>query len=216
SRRLPTRTARLDIGDQRAAAGKSETRVTVKPHPGPSFDCEPSQTHSLEGGPDDLLSRPQPVEARHLDRRLAELLVRPDRHRRDEPPIFAARRSNQTSHPHQWADTAHPKPHADRAVAPAAPVAPTRVDKGALARSERNRDRLSLAVRGSSNRHANSERAFALREGDTGPTRERAGVSGPVDEGDAAFGGAGRSLERCMPGQVTGGTDLGVRRRRRA
>jgi len=38
----------------------------VKPHPGPSFDCEPSQTHSLEGGPDDLLSRPQPVEARHL------------------------------------------------------------------------------------------------------------------------------------------------------
>src|SRR5439155_11811875 len=66
SRRLPTRTARLDIRDQRTTTSKSETRVTVKPHPGPSFDCEPSQTHSLEGGPDDLLSRPQPVEARHL------------------------------------------------------------------------------------------------------------------------------------------------------
>jgi hypothetical protein len=38
----------------------------VKPHPGPSFDCEPSQTHSLEGGPDVLLSRPQPLEALHL------------------------------------------------------------------------------------------------------------------------------------------------------
>ena len=36
---------------------------------GTSFDCEPSQTHSLEGGPDDLLSRPQPVEARHLGSR---------------------------------------------------------------------------------------------------------------------------------------------------
>jgi hypothetical protein len=34
---------------------------------GSSFDCEPSQTHSLEGDPDDLLSRPQRVEARHLD-----------------------------------------------------------------------------------------------------------------------------------------------------
>ena len=67
SRRLTTRTARLDISDQRAAASKSETSVTVKPHPGPSFDCEPWQTHSLEGGPDDLLSRPQPVEARQLD-----------------------------------------------------------------------------------------------------------------------------------------------------
>ena len=31
---------------------------------GSSFDCEPWQTHSLEGGPDDLLSRPQPLEAR--------------------------------------------------------------------------------------------------------------------------------------------------------
>ena len=39
----------------------------MKPHPGPSFDCEPSQTHSLEGGPDDLLSRPQPLEARQLE-----------------------------------------------------------------------------------------------------------------------------------------------------
>src|SRR4051794_21573205 len=34
---------------------------------GSSFDCEPWQTHSLEGDPDDLLSRPQPVEARHLE-----------------------------------------------------------------------------------------------------------------------------------------------------
>ena len=66
SRRLTTRTARLDIADQRTTTSESETSVTVKPHPGPSFDCEPSQTHSLEGGPDDLLSRPQPVEARHL------------------------------------------------------------------------------------------------------------------------------------------------------
>jgi hypothetical protein len=33
---------------------------------GSSFDCEPSQTHSLEGDPDDLLSRPQPPEAGHL------------------------------------------------------------------------------------------------------------------------------------------------------
>src|SRR5439155_3442711 len=57
------------IRDQSPTTSKSETRVTVKPHPGPSFDCEPSQTHSLEGGPDDLLSRPQPVEARHLEQR---------------------------------------------------------------------------------------------------------------------------------------------------
>ena len=34
---------------------------------GSSFDCEPWQTHRLKGGPDDLLSRSQPVEARHLD-----------------------------------------------------------------------------------------------------------------------------------------------------
>lgn len=34
---------------------------------GSSFDCEPWQTHRLEGAPDDLLSRPQPVEARHLE-----------------------------------------------------------------------------------------------------------------------------------------------------
>jgi hypothetical protein len=45
----------------------------VKPHPGPSFEREPSQTHSLEGGPDDLLSRPQPVEARQLGRGVAAL-----------------------------------------------------------------------------------------------------------------------------------------------
>jgi hypothetical protein len=66
SRRLTTRTTSLHIRDQSTPTGESEPRVTVKPHPGPSFDCEPSQTHSLEGGPDDLLSRPQPVEARHL------------------------------------------------------------------------------------------------------------------------------------------------------
>src|ERR1700675_3019645 len=66
SRRLATRQTSLDIRDQRPPASQSETSVTVKPHPGPSFDCEPSQTHSLEGDPDDLLSRPQPVEARHL------------------------------------------------------------------------------------------------------------------------------------------------------
>ena len=66
SRRTTTRKTGLDIGDKRATTSKSETSVTVKPHPGPSFGCEPSQTHSLEGGPDDLLSRPQRVEARHL------------------------------------------------------------------------------------------------------------------------------------------------------
>src|SRR5207248_10404795 len=75
SGRLATRKAGLDVRDQLAAAGKSETSVTVKPHPGPSFDCEPSQTHSLEGGPDDLSSCPQPVEARHLDARRACGLV---------------------------------------------------------------------------------------------------------------------------------------------
>ncbi len=68
SRRLTAGAARRDVGNQRTTTSKSETSVTVKPHPGPSFDCEPSQTHSLEGGPDDLLSRPQPVEARHLAR----------------------------------------------------------------------------------------------------------------------------------------------------
>jgi hypothetical protein len=68
SRRLTTRTTSFDIRDQRPPPSQSETSVTVKPHPGPSFDCEPSQTHSLEGDPDDLLSRPQPVEARHLER----------------------------------------------------------------------------------------------------------------------------------------------------
>src|SRR5947207_1001294 len=67
-RRLTTRKAAFDIADQHPPTSESETRVTVKPHPGPSFDCEPSQTHSLEGGPDVLLSRPQPAEARHLDR----------------------------------------------------------------------------------------------------------------------------------------------------
>src|SRR5438270_3372393 len=73
SRRLPARVARLDVRDQRTTASKSETSVTVKRHPGPSFDCEPWQTHSLEGGPDDLPSRPQPVEARHLERRDKDL-----------------------------------------------------------------------------------------------------------------------------------------------
>src|SRR5438128_3347513 len=66
-RRFPARAASLDISNKHTATAESEPSVTVKPHPGPSFDCEPSQTHSLEGGPDDLLSRPQPVEARHLD-----------------------------------------------------------------------------------------------------------------------------------------------------
>jgi len=42
----------------------------VKPHPGPSFGREPWQTHSLEGGPDDLPSRPQRVEARQLEGQL--------------------------------------------------------------------------------------------------------------------------------------------------
>src|SRR5204862_1112666 len=84
SRRLPTRQTSLDVGDQAPATGESETSVTVKPHPGPSFDCEPWQTHSLEGGPDDLPNRPQPVEARHLEaprtpysRRRARRLQRP-------------------------------------------------------------------------------------------------------------------------------------------
>src|SRR5437764_3809230 len=67
SRRCTTRKTAFDIADQRPPASESETRVTVKPHPGPSFDCEPSQTHSLEGGPDDLPNRPQPVQARQLD-----------------------------------------------------------------------------------------------------------------------------------------------------
>jgi hypothetical protein len=39
----------------------------VKGHPGLLSRREPWQTHSLEGGPDELLSRPQPVEARHLE-----------------------------------------------------------------------------------------------------------------------------------------------------
>jgi hypothetical protein len=51
--------AMLDVRYQRTTTSKSETSVTVQPPPGPSFDCEASQTHSLEGGgPDDLLSRP--------------------------------------------------------------------------------------------------------------------------------------------------------------
>jgi hypothetical protein len=33
----------------------------VEHHPGPSFDRESWQTHSLEGGPDEPLSRSQPV-----------------------------------------------------------------------------------------------------------------------------------------------------------
>ena len=49
------------------AGRKSEPSVTVKPHPGPPSSCEPWQTHSLEGGPDGLPNRPQPIEARHLD-----------------------------------------------------------------------------------------------------------------------------------------------------
>jgi hypothetical protein len=40
SRRLPTRTTSLDIRDQRTTTSKSETRVTVKRHPGPSFGRE--------------------------------------------------------------------------------------------------------------------------------------------------------------------------------
>ena len=67
SGRLPAPAPGLDVGDERPPTGESETSVTVKPHPGPSFDCEPSQTHSLGGGPDHLLSRPQPVEARQLE-----------------------------------------------------------------------------------------------------------------------------------------------------
>src|SRR5947208_3657086 len=67
SGRFKARTALLDVSDQGTTTSEAGTGVTVKRHPGPSFDCEPSQTHSLEGGPDDLLSRPQPVEARHLD-----------------------------------------------------------------------------------------------------------------------------------------------------
>jgi len=42
------------FGAKSAPTSKSETSVTVKPHPGPSFGREPWQTHSLEGGPDDL------------------------------------------------------------------------------------------------------------------------------------------------------------------
>ena len=67
SRRLTTRTTSLAIQDKRWRASQSETSVTVKPHPDCSL-CEPSQTHSLEGDPDYLLGRPQPVEARHLER----------------------------------------------------------------------------------------------------------------------------------------------------
>jgi hypothetical protein len=44
-----------------------EACVTVKPHPGPP-SVEPSQTQNLEGGADDLLSRPQRVEVRRLGR----------------------------------------------------------------------------------------------------------------------------------------------------
>jgi hypothetical protein len=65
-RRLPARTPRFDVADKRSPTSKSETRITVKGHPGPLSRREPWQTHSLEGGPDDLLSRPQPVEARQL------------------------------------------------------------------------------------------------------------------------------------------------------
>jgi len=31
--------------------------IAVQHHPGPSFESEPSQTHSLEGGPDEPFSR---------------------------------------------------------------------------------------------------------------------------------------------------------------
>src|SRR6185437_13287967 len=45
----------------------SETSVTVKPHPGPSFRRESfAEPTSLKRGPDDLLSRPQRLEARQL------------------------------------------------------------------------------------------------------------------------------------------------------
>src|SRR4051794_26234945 len=72
--RLPTRAPSLDIHDQRSPPRQSEPRVTVKPHPGSSFSCEPWQTHSLEGGPDGLPSRPQPNEARHLGPVRADLV----------------------------------------------------------------------------------------------------------------------------------------------
>jgi hypothetical protein len=41
-------------------------RITVKGHPGLLSDVSLRRPTALEGGPDDLLSRPQPVEARHL------------------------------------------------------------------------------------------------------------------------------------------------------
>jgi hypothetical protein len=40
--------------DEREASRQSELGITVKLHPGPSSRCESWQTHSLEGGPDDL------------------------------------------------------------------------------------------------------------------------------------------------------------------
>ena len=51
---------------QQSRDATSPRRGYLKPDPGPSFEREPWRTHGLEGGPDDLLSRPQPVEARHL------------------------------------------------------------------------------------------------------------------------------------------------------
>ena len=75
SRRITTRTAR-SRRQRPAPAGQQvrDARYGEAPS-GSSFDCEPSQTHSLEGGPDDLLSRPQPIEARHLEAEVEAVLV---------------------------------------------------------------------------------------------------------------------------------------------
>ena len=68
SRLPPRHTATNDQHHHRPPTSRSELRVTVQPHPGsPPSSRVPSQTHSLEGGPDGLLNRSQRPEARHLE-----------------------------------------------------------------------------------------------------------------------------------------------------